>query len=365
MANFSRRNFLGLLGSGAAMLIPGHNLFAQQYPAGKFEMLVIGDSLIWGQGLKEENKFYTLTKNWLEEKLKQDINIKIKAHSGARISLHEEEAKALQDAEKADDEFHYPEANLSFPSINKQLEAARKEYSDPESVKLIMLSAGITDINVSSILNPFESNKKLKRQINQYCNQGIYGLLENAAEQFPKALIAVIGYYPMLSMKSDAGKVFNAILELYSFPRGGKSLLNNIFGKQFFKLLHKGMAKRAKIWGENSDLEFNAAIDRFNQSQAKSRAIFIKSPISQENNFGREKSLLWGMAKKGKTNDEIYDERRLGCDKTISEIKKEVKQKFSQRFCELAAIGHPNIEGSKAYAEAIKERLMPLFNEAD
>ncbi|MET0754331.1 MAG: hypothetical protein ABWZ66_13195 [Pyrinomonadaceae bacterium] len=49
------------------------------------------------------------------------------------------------------------------------------------------------------------------------------------------------------------------------------------------------------------------------------------------------------------------------CGKTIDELKRLTDLKLRTRTCEIATIGHPNVEGSKAYAEAIKEKLTTFF----
>ena len=104
----------------------------------------------------------------------------------------------------------------------------------------------------------------------------MFRFLQYANEVFPKAQIAVIGYYPFVSKYSSTGKIYNAILELYEFPGITKPVMNNIFTKQFFKILHKKMNKRSRIWREESDREFQTAVTRFNQLQEKQQAVYIK-----------------------------------------------------------------------------------------
>jgi hypothetical protein len=48
-------------------------------------MLVVGDSLISAQGLREQNKFYYLVKDWLQADVfgaSRRVNLKVKAHVG-------------------------------------------------------------------------------------------------------------------------------------------------------------------------------------------------------------------------------------------------------------------------------------------
>ena len=67
-------------------------------------MLVVGDSLIAGQGLREEeHKIYTLTQNWLETEVfrgERKVNLKNKSHSGSKLFLSRDEINAFNEAEK-------------------------------------------------------------------------------------------------------------------------------------------------------------------------------------------------------------------------------------------------------------------------
>jgi hypothetical protein len=67
MDDYSRRQFLVRLGGAAAALLAGGRSVLESAAAAPgdtrpFEFLVVGDSLVWGGGLREEQKFYTLTR---------------------------------------------------------------------------------------------------------------------------------------------------------------------------------------------------------------------------------------------------------------------------------------------------------------
>lgn len=372
MALYSRRRFLKQIGAAAAFVFTSQSVlsFPRFWFVGgieDFEMLVIGDSLVGGQGLKEEYKFYTLTKNWLETEFfkgNRKVSLKIKAHSGSKIYLGDDEIKAMGEAEKDLDEFYHPEINFSFPSMNTQIDVAKKEYGDEgirvEDVKLIMLSGGITNLDTSYLINPFKKNKPLRRKITKYCNEEMFRLLQYTAKTFPDALIMVIGYYPMVSKKSSSGAIYNTLLEFYEFPGLTKPLMNNILTKQFFKILHTKMNKRSRIWAEGSNREFQNAVNRLNTKYGSQKAVFVKSPITGETTFETKNTLLWRMGKKGRSEDQLYDVRQIECPKAIEQVK-DVKLEFKQRFCELSGLGHPNIDGSRVYAEAIERLLQTIL----
>src|SRR6476620_12094198 len=50
------------------------------------QMLVIGDSIMWGQGLRDDEKFSSRVKCWLQEKTDREVKLHMEAHSGAVIS---------------------------------------------------------------------------------------------------------------------------------------------------------------------------------------------------------------------------------------------------------------------------------------
>lgn len=368
MTKYSRRNFIKQMGAFAGLALAGRNAFSAPFTetSEPFDFLVIGDSMVWGQGLPEEKKFYYLTKQWLEAEVfnrARPVNLKVKAHSGASINLREFEADALEKAEIGETKFFHPEVNISFPSINAQVDVAKKEYKNPEAVDLIMLTGGITDIRLSVILNPLKDNDELRREIVTHCNEKMFELLEKTAAEFPRALIVVVGYYPFLSKYTPASKILNNLLEIYEFPRALKSAINNPVNRRLLKSYRKKMIERSLIWATDSTREFKKAVERLNSASGKQRAVFVESPIREENSIAAKNPLLYETGKKGRAQDALATERLKVCDETIDELKKLTDLKFRTRTCELATIGHPNVEGSKAIAEAIRNALKPLLAE--
>ena len=182
--------------------------------------MVIGDSFIWGQGLNESQKIYSLTADWLgggSGSEGRDDAAKVKAHSGATIKFRKEEALAYQRAGR-DETYRYdPEVNVGFPSMWKQVEVAAEEYraaGKPNGADLILISGGITDISVAKLLDPFGDEKLLPGLIERYCRDDMFDLLEHAARHNPNAVIAVVGYFPIVSNKTIGSRLFN-VADIY------------------------------------------------------------------------------------------------------------------------------------------------------
>lgn len=75
-------------------------------------------------------------------------------------------------------------------------------------------------------------------------------------------------------------------------------------------------------------------------------------------------SYLWEIGKNHRPNDDTYAERKVGCARVFSEMKYQHYGRLSRKMCELSSVAHPNVDGSRAYAEAIKVNLRPLLSNA-
>jgi hypothetical protein len=366
MSGISRRRFLVQIASaaaaiGAVRVIPGSTLSSGSRP---FEILVVGDSLMSAQGLRPEHKFSWLVKEWLEKDFfegKRAVNYKSKAHSGARIRLHEDEASIMRKLGDDETRFHHPEVNLSYPCIATQLDVARREYNDPGAVDLILLSGGITNVLVANVVNPFLKRSELIELINQHCDSGMSSLLKRAGRIFPNAKVAVVGYFPIISTESEINQISRYLFKAVKFPHPLQFAFTNHMSKQFMKILRKKMADRSQLWVAESNRAFRNAIDSANDSLGTHRIVFVETPITPENCFGTKDSMLWQTDDRNLPADEMYSTRLVECPKAFDEIKYHHYGKLSLRMCELAAIGHPNIKGSIAYADAIKAKVRPIL----
>src|SRR5207302_8604326 len=88
----------------AFLLFFSTNAFSQRpqaaaTPHRPVHVLVLGDSISWGQGLKDEHKASSLVKSWLEQQTGRQVRQMIQAHSGAIIgSADIAEDKSARDA---------------------------------------------------------------------------------------------------------------------------------------------------------------------------------------------------------------------------------------------------------------------------
>ncbi len=366
----SRRDFLKGLTAAAALLAANRSglpNFAFD-DAAPFELLVVGDSLIWGQGLEEKDKFYTLTAEWLRREAfgrPRTVNLKVKAHSGSTLKFHPEEAEKYRRAGKTEDDGFKPEVNVGFPSSWKQIENAANEYRSERrrGADLVLICGGITDITAARVFDPRGNDQELRAEIRKYCRDDMFDVLAFAAEKNPQAKLAVIGYFPTITANSSNSKMLNAWLEVMSFPRVLKSFVNNPLVRPIFfnKLKRRGI-ERSRIWLEESNRNLKEAVDMLNAKLQSERAVFVRTPIKDENAAETPNTLLFRMGKGGVVTDPVAHERIKDCRQALPDLKRSTGIDYPLRLCEIAAIGHPNPAGARAYAEAIKSAVSPLLN---
>lgn len=337
---------------------------AGQQPS-EFNMLVVGDSHIAGQGLKTENKFYSLVRDWLERETfasKRKVNLKVKAHGGSRLNLHADELAKMLKAGDDITKYHYSEANISQPSIRMQIDDARREYPSGDTVDLVMLSGCITDVLVGNIVNPAVSIKKLRRDIASFCGEAMQGILEHITQTFPRAQVVVVGYFPIASRKSDLKKLTAYFLRIISFPRCLQCMFTNVVTRNLvMKPLRSKFARRSDIWVRDSDRAITDAVSKVNSKLSQPRIYYVPSPITADRSYGTKQTLLWEVELDQRPDDETYDERKAGCAVVFSELKYRHYGRFSKRMCELSSVAHPNVEGSRAFADAIKGKLKSIY----
>jgi lysophospholipase L1-like esterase len=144
--------------------------------AGPLQMLVLGDSIMWGQGLREEEKISSRVKCWLQEKTGREVNIHVEAHSGAIISGGG--AKPTFNTTSG-------EVNLTTPTINEQLDNAIQFYkAEQTSPSLILMNGCINDVGVKSLLAASTTLDDLRAVTRKNCGEEMHSLLELLSDSF-------------------------------------------------------------------------------------------------------------------------------------------------------------------------------------
>jgi lysophospholipase L1-like esterase len=363
---------LRIVALAAAILVFSQSALAQSaQPAGansppQFNLLVLGDSILWGQGLKDQNKSWYLVKTWLQSN-GHAVRERIEAHAGAVIgSPGAESPKSLTT---------HGEIASAWPTLHDQIDNAVRSYVDPAHVDLVLIDGCINDVNARKFLNAANTPEGIQELAQEKCGTPVETLLTRIAGTFPNAHIIVTGYYPIMSDKTPRDFFMRALAKRFYAPTGPNGP----------KISSKEMLARLTIisaaWYEASNRWLTEAVGNANTHLAsrgsRQRVLFARIPFEPDHAFSAKRSQLWGfdasllrkllaVLSLGKvkltTNDEVRSLRSSVCRDFLRPKPRETDHEKRARkdqllTCRLAAIAHPNRKGAVLYAEAIKEQM--------
>jgi lysophospholipase L1-like esterase len=334
-------------------------------------MLVLGDSIAWGQGLKDEHKAWHQTKTWLKETTGREVRERIEAHSGAVIGSAEER-RAMSNAGLDG------EVNRAVPTINEQVDEALKSYADPSQVDLVLVDGCINDVDARRLLNAVNTPDEIHRSAEAKCGGLVENLLLRITQSFPNAHVVVTGYFPIISEETANDFFMRALAKRLYSPAAGAPPMKD-------KELRARLIAISREWYQASNYWLAMAAGKvdaqLNLSGSRRRVLFAPVPFQPENSFRARDSRLWGFDASflrkllvvltlGKvalrTNDERRNQRDASCRQILRPAAGETRddKRFRESrlmLCRIAAIGHPNRKGAVMYAEAINGQLRPLI----
>ena len=144
-----------------------------------FRILAFGDSVVWGQGLEEPNKFRSLVEQVIRQR-HGDIGVykDVRARSGATLKPRIG-GTAFQNRLNG-------EVPTSFPTIFDQVLEFEDAPDAKEDFDLILLDGGINDVNVRTIISPLTLAAQLTSQITTSCHDDMLELLKELTATFKR-----------------------------------------------------------------------------------------------------------------------------------------------------------------------------------
>ena len=354
-----------------------------------FEIVVIGDSIMWGQGLSEDEtknqKFTFKVKRFVEQRMPGiEVHLHNFAHSGAQI---------LADDHEDDRPADYGEIPNYFPSINWQLGRCIAELAgtgvsrryvppihaptSPESVALVILDGGINDIGTKKILtpdptilsnpvDPASGAEWIRRATREQCVDRMRKLLTRVLTNFPNAKVVVTNYYSIVSDQSDPVYLWELLRFWGLIGRqlewSQAWLMAKLEAQSF--AFHDELTKGFRtVVAEAKPLEVIASgaassVARANRGSLEGaikplsppRAAFAEIPFGEENSYAAPQTNLFYLNEP----DPAMAVRREKCMD---------KYHVLNPNCTLAAGGHPNVRGAQVYANTIIAALKKLVPE--
>lgn len=281
-------------------------------------LLVVGDSVVWGQGLADGHKSASLLARHLGAELK------MLAHSGAKIGIRDSYSVTMPSGE----------VPCFFPTILQQVEAFSGHCAD---VRWVLMNGGINDVEIQRVFSPMVPQYELELHTRNYCGRDFTTLLQQVVSKFPNALALVLGYYPGLSAQSR--------------PEGIECLFSLVHGVRFAPLFdadtfRNGIVEHfTRFWKLSTGL-MRGAVELVNRDAGKVRAIFVDSGMDESNAAYAPQSLLWEVNPDGPgpPPDEAVAERTRACALVSA-------GSFQLQQCLLSSAGHPNVAGAALMAE--------------
>ncbi|HEY3861509.1 MAG TPA: hypothetical protein VGO59_06430 [Verrucomicrobiae bacterium] len=294
-------------------------------------IVTLGDSVAWGQGLLPRHKFANLVAGAYGVSTASAGFMQ--AHSGAIIGITDPDAATSVN----------PEIPASSPMIVDQIISV----ASPETVDLVLLTAGINDVNIRTIFDPFTSLARIDQLTRRFCHADMKTLLGKILNTFtkPGVQIRVVGYYPIVSPASNPLAVPDGDPLIHLFANFNLGFLQTVDRD----LVVKSLSDRAmRFWTDSTN-----CIKQAVSELAAPRLAFVANPFTPDNSLFTPNSLLWGFGTDLGPEDEVSAQRGASCDIQFPLP----VDFFPNEICRLASLGHPKVAGAQAMANAILASL--------
>lgn len=336
-------------GASGGALMPRVLAYGDTRP---FHVVAIGDSVMWGQGLSEEQKFRNIVCAWLRENnlLRREVRQFNYSHSGAIIA-HGPMAGERENATEA--EGWGGEIPRHDPTVVRQIGIAVEDLGRngvaPEDVDLILMDGGANDVDFMGTLtstDPTIDTPYVRRRIeDNFVGPRMGVVLPEVLDTFPNAKVLLTGYYQGISAQTPAATIATLLSVLFNVAA---PVLTGLY---FDKIIRK-------------NAEFVASMDRvlgrLAREEGRGRTFYVSPAFGEDNAIGAPRSFIWDLPQ----TDPAERGRRAECHDLYVQGKHGtgLSNLTNSAMCDEANTFHPNPAGAQRYAERIipvLTRVMP------
>jgi hypothetical protein len=321
------------------------------------QIVVLGTSITWGQGLPEDKKIHTLVKSMLEARHifpEESLAVCQLSHSGASIGYMDNDRVDPTRQPRV-----HNEVPTFYPTMLQQLEEFDEAYNQAcaDQVRLVLIEGGINDVGIDKIVNPLFPTALLKNEIDNHCYGHMKLYLQTVAAKFPNAKIIVLAYYRFITDESASDLIHSFVTAMGGLPGTFDDALMKAFGE----LEKQTIVRNCEFFRAESTLVFQRAIDEVNDAinpNGNPRIMLAVPDIQPRNAALAGNPYIFAIHRDGTAQDPIADERMPACEEAGF-------PRTVVRICKVASVGHPNVKGAQAYADSIVALLdrkpMPTF----
>lgn len=312
-----------------------------------FQMVCVGDSIMWGQGLQEPEKFYSLVAAHVKA-TNGGVSVFTtnKARTGAILGWYDLGSGPDRPGDLPD----------SYPTVKQQAEGLAALPNAPD-VDLVLVCAGANDVKFSEFLDPHANRGRIQARVTEYCENNMTEFLTWLASKFTSATIVCAGYYAGLSLQSDPNFIVDLVGVQYGLENnknlGAKALAISIGVSPAGK---PTIAGNATFFATQANLAIATAVANANATINPARIFFADPRFKPENAAMAPKAWVYGLNDNGgilqpTDGPTSANQRKTECQARYPHLTK--KDLNDREFCNLSSTGHPNVTGAQKYAEAI------------
>lgn len=260
-----------------------------------FKIYVIGDSVAWGNGLNREYKYYSLVAKELQENLGEPVEVIVYAHSGAPIS-GEDENSIINQAKKI-----------------------------PNDVDLILVSGGINDVGIESILDSSKEASSVT-SLSAPIEERMENLLRGLINKNQHVKIIVTGYYNIISRDSRLENVDNILGWCWTSDKFSPAMTLPAISIMLEKPDTNRLIANSIAFNSACTTALRSAVKKVDGKEG--RIVFVSPEFQDSNSYKASDTYLWGLISL-------------------------VPQRSNADNHNIDAIAHPNRNGASKYADAI------------
>ena len=237
-------------------------------------MLAFGTSLTWGDGLKQECTYRYLVAGEISERTHRSVELWTFAHSAAYLTDAADAGALALSARPSKGDLNGSIASVSSAgttSNDGQAECALSSIGSLQDADLIVLDGCVNEVNAVLIVAPWTPSSKIVDDTRVFCGR-MKEVLDKLEAQFPKAIIVVVNYYPIVSDKSNVfghtgtHRLAGFATKQYRSQRAGQI--------QAYKKQKLSQVEEKNIMADNSEVFYQTS------KQVLSDAINAANPIA-------------------------------------------------------------------------------------
>lgn len=285
----------------------------------EFRVVAVGDSVMWGQGLAENQKTRSLVAQHLATRYpKLSVQLFNFSHSGAIVGDPGTIGQRGQSL--------FEELPTDLPTLFGQSQLAESHTGG--SVDLILVCMSINDVNFRKIIDPVGPN--IDPMCRSACLEKTTELFRLLRSRFPQTQVFCHGYFKLLSRESN---LLN--LELVIFVLGSISPFITVLSIPLLETIRI----RCEQFFASSEKYLAEAAGRFD------KILFVPSVYSDRNALFAADPFLFSFNSDLSLQDdpEIINKRAAACQ----------QNRPDDPLCKVASVGHPNATGARKTAERI------------